>query len=316
MRRLDSFCRFDEKLDTRRKTAWTSCDVQQRQQYMLHGLLLASRCNDNEDVTELLNALRQNDSPQVLAQCLLHQIHGLQERKIIGKSDLDIHDVLSLAVEGLSQGPGPGARDDSSSFVMLEDLDSKPCTDGQVDGHTNSHMNGLVDGHVDDTHRGPNPEEDPSFESSDGVPDHAFTEDAEAVPQFPFAQNLIYNQPSTYPLAGRPFSYSNSPLFAGSNDGVNSVESRNANVRNTRPLVTHSADGLSMPEANSANSALCLETSPNNPVQGSRMIGAHSPFNASVVDPAGWNMPPPLVGGLRSSWTGIFSLRCRDSEGG
>ena len=293
--KLNSFCHFDEKLDTRRKSAWTASEILERQQYILHAVLHALRCNDDKELYELLKVLRRNDSPQELAQCLLQQIESLQERQIIAKTDIDIHDVLSLAVEGLSQGQGgrkshglgtlsaPGA---SSMPDGLSEMDSEQQTDGQ-----------MSDGYPQST-----PRCDTNLAPGAVEPGHNLVEKLEVMSQFSFDPPPMFHQPSFYHQPTRPFTYGTPTLSPVGSDAASSVGFGSTSVSSDMPQATYSAGGPSMSGLSRLAAAQHFHTLPTNPMLDGHMTSAGGVSGAPGYNTGAWATSPQLLDGFSRPW--------------
>lgn len=293
--KLNSFCHFDEKLDTRRKSAWTASEILERQQYILHAVLHALRCNDDKDLYELLKVLRRNDSPQELAQCLLQQIESLQERQIIAKTEIDIHDVLSLAVEGLSQGQGgrkshgPGTFSASGSSSLpdgLSEMDPEQEMDGQ-----------MSEGYPQSTSR-----YDTKFAPGAVAPGPNLVENLEVMSQFPFDPPPLFHQPSFFHQPTRSFTYGTPTLSPVGSDAASSVGFGSTSVKNEMPQATYSAGGPSMSGLSRLAAAQHFNTLPTNPMLDGHMTSAGAMSGAPGLNTGGWATSPQLLDGFSRPW--------------
>ncbi|KAK5939345.1 hypothetical protein PMZ80_008649 [Knufia obscura] len=110
-RKVETFCHFNARLDTRRKLAYKPAAVQERQQYILHGLLQILKFGDEDEILKLINLIRSEASPQDIASCLRENVQSLQGRGILQNLDIDETDIMSLGLQGLfshrAGKPGP-----------------------------------------------------------------------------------------------------------------------------------------------------------------------------------------------------------------
>ena len=254
------------------------------------------RCNDNKDLTELLKILRQGDSPQELAECLLHQIHGLQERQIIAKTDLDIHDVLSLAVEGLSQSHigrrphGPGSWGELSSLIVPDHLP----------GFSSGSQ---TDGRRYDAYLGSLPAYDREVDGEPLVSDHTLTEDPDDNSQFSFDPSLLYNQSSSALSLGQAFSYDTTPLLPGEIDPAVPLRS-GCVVAGSKVLPgTYLTDEPLIFDTNQLTSTHYMNAPPNVSVLADRLSGAGTALDAPVESTAEWDASQGLLDGFAGPWS-------------
>lgn len=100
-RKVDTFCHFNLRLDTRRKLAYKPNAVGERQQYILQAVLHTLKSGDSNEVTKLISLLRNEAPPEAIAGCLRSNIHSLQDRGIIPDREVDETDLISLGLQGL-----------------------------------------------------------------------------------------------------------------------------------------------------------------------------------------------------------------------
>lgn len=100
-RKVETFCHFNARLDTRRKLAYKPAAVQERQQYILHGLLQILKYSDEVEILKLINLIRGEATPQDIASCLRENVQLLQGRGILQNLDIDETDIMSLGLQGL-----------------------------------------------------------------------------------------------------------------------------------------------------------------------------------------------------------------------
>ena len=266
----------------------------ERQQYILHAVLHALRCNDDKDLYELLRVLRRNDSPEELAQCLLQQIESLQERQIIAKTDIDIHDVLSLAVEGLSTGVGGrksqplgtfNASGSSSLPDGLSEMDSGPQTDGQ-----------MSDGYPQPVSR-----YDHNFGPGAIAPGLSH-DDGEVVSEFSFDPPPMFHQSSRFHHPTHPFTYGTPTLSPVDNDAAGSAEFGGHPVTNEMSQATFTAGGPSMSGLSRLAAAQHTNTLPTNSLLDGHMTSAGALSGAPGFDAGGWPTSPQLLDGFARPW--------------
>ncbi|KAK5079507.1 hypothetical protein LTR70_006499 [Exophiala xenobiotica] len=99
--KVETFCHFNARLDTRRKLAYKPAAVQERQQYILHGLLQILKFGDDDEILKLINLIRGQALPQEIAACLRQSIKSLQDRGILRALSVDETDIMSLGLQGL-----------------------------------------------------------------------------------------------------------------------------------------------------------------------------------------------------------------------
>lgn len=99
--KVETFCHFNARLDTRRKLAYKPAAVQERQQYILHGLLQILKFGDDDEILKLINLIRGQALPQEIAACLRQSIKSLQDRGILQPLAVDETDIMSLGLQGL-----------------------------------------------------------------------------------------------------------------------------------------------------------------------------------------------------------------------
>lgn len=99
--KVDTFCHFNLRLDTRRKLAYKPRIVRERQQYILEGVLQILKHNDSNAVQEFIKLIRSEARPQEIAYCLKQNLHHLQGRGLIPVLDVDETDLVSLGLQSL-----------------------------------------------------------------------------------------------------------------------------------------------------------------------------------------------------------------------
>lgn len=115
----ETFCNFNPKLDTRRKVAYSSSNIQDRQQFLITALLQTIRHASEHDLQHLITLIRDPTQPDAVAACLRGHAVTLQSKGIIPKLDIDETDVISFALQGLcghrKSRPKPQEQQTSSS---------------------------------------------------------------------------------------------------------------------------------------------------------------------------------------------------------
>ena len=81
--------------------AYKPAAVQERQQYILQGLLQVLKFGENDEILKLINLIRGQALPQEIAACLRQSIKSLQDRGILPALAVDETDIMSLGLQGL-----------------------------------------------------------------------------------------------------------------------------------------------------------------------------------------------------------------------
>jgi hypothetical protein len=100
-KRAETFCNFNPKLDTRRKVAYSSSTIQDRQQYMITGLLKTLKHAPEDDMQELLSLIRGPSQPDAVASCLQKQFATLKTRGLLHEAAIDDTDVISFGLQAI-----------------------------------------------------------------------------------------------------------------------------------------------------------------------------------------------------------------------
>ncbi|KPI35959.1 uncharacterized protein AB675_10428 [Cyphellophora attinorum] len=119
--KAETYCCFNPKLDTRRKVAYTSSNVQDRQQFMITALLQTIKHTSEDDLQQLIRKIRGPPRPDDVAVCLRKHFDTLQAKNLIPKMAFDNTDVISFALQGLcghrKGRPRPAKSEDDSDLL-------------------------------------------------------------------------------------------------------------------------------------------------------------------------------------------------------
>lgn len=255
----------------------------------MHAVLHALRCNDDKDLNKLLTILRRNESPRQLAQCLLHQIQSLQERRIIAKTDIDINDVLSFAVEGLMLGTGgrrphgPGTWNASSSFAVPPSL-------SEVDSQT--------DGHMYDAYLGSIPNYDPESQIGATASDHDLAAGSGVISQSSSSPSPVGRQPSSHVRPNQPSSYAVTPTAAVDIDAAEFMPSVDAISSNVVRPATYPAINPLTSITNRLPLAQDISTSSIISMLDDRKFNASPLLDVPIIDTGDWVAAQQIMNGF------------------
>ena len=101
---------FNEKLDMRRKNAYTPVVVNEGQQYILDSLFRCLKYNDIQEIQRLVDLIRRDAAPETVATCLRENIQALQSQGFTAREHLDELDLVSIGLQGLSHTPRRKSR--------------------------------------------------------------------------------------------------------------------------------------------------------------------------------------------------------------